>query len=108
MPIWLYSQPKKKHLDSRWTPENHLDSPRVHLEYVGQGKVLNKALKHIQDVMAHTWEPDMPATYTSSLLNFMVFCDQKNILEEDRAQGLVSPPHVLISAEWQEDFSDQC
>ena len=31
---------KKKHLDSRWTPENHLDSGGVHLEYVGQGKVL--------------------------------------------------------------------
>ena len=28
------------HLDSRWTPENHLDSGGVHLEYVGQGKVL--------------------------------------------------------------------
>ena len=40
MPIWLCSQPKKKHLDSRWTPENHLDSGGVHLEYVGQGKVL--------------------------------------------------------------------
>ena len=43
MPIWLCSQPKKKHLDSRWTPENHLDSGGVHLEYVGQGKVLGKA-----------------------------------------------------------------
>ena len=27
-------------LDSRWTLENHLDSGGVHLEYVGQGKVL--------------------------------------------------------------------
>ena len=27
-------------LDSRWTAENHLDSSGVHLEYVGQGKVL--------------------------------------------------------------------
>ena len=42
MPIWLCSQPKKKHLDSRWTPENHLDSGGVHLEYVGQGKVLSR------------------------------------------------------------------
>ena len=29
------------HLDSRWTLENHLDSSGVHLEYVGQGKVLH-------------------------------------------------------------------
>ena len=45
MPIWLCSQPKKMHLDSRWTPENHLDSGGVHLEYVGQGKVLLGLLK---------------------------------------------------------------
>ena len=32
------------HLDSRWTPENHLDSGGVHLEYVGQGKVLAEGL----------------------------------------------------------------
>ena len=44
MPIWLCSQPKKKHLDSRWTPENHLDSGGVHLEYVGQGKVLERRM----------------------------------------------------------------
>ena len=49
MPIWLCSQPKKKHLDSRWTPENHLDSGGVHLEYVGQGKVL-------------TWMPCSPCS----------------------------------------------
>ena len=29
------------HLDSRWTPENYLDSSGVHLEYVGQSKVLH-------------------------------------------------------------------
>ena len=32
---------KKKQLDSRWTLENHLDTGRVHLKYVGQGKVLD-------------------------------------------------------------------
>jgi hypothetical protein len=26
-------------VDSRWTPENYLDSGGVHLEYVGEGKV---------------------------------------------------------------------
>jgi hypothetical protein len=30
----------KIHLDSRWTAENYPDSGRVHLEYVGQSKVL--------------------------------------------------------------------
>ena len=44
MPIWLCSQQKRKHLDSRWTPENHLDSGGVHLEYVGQGKVLENPI----------------------------------------------------------------
>ena len=48
MPIWLYSQSKKKHLDSRWTPENHLDSGGVHLEYVGQGKVLGKEKEEVR------------------------------------------------------------
>jgi len=42
-------------------------------------------LKHIQDVMAHAWELDTHTTYASGLLNFMVFCDQKNIPEKDRA-----------------------
>ena len=40
MSIWLCSQPKKMHLDSRCTLENHLDSGGVHLEDVGQDKVL--------------------------------------------------------------------
>ena len=42
-------------------------------------------LKRIEDVMAHAWELDTHATYTAGLLNFMVFCDQKNIPEGDRA-----------------------
>ena len=42
-------------------------------------------LKQIEDVMAHAWELDMHATYAAGLLNFMVFCDQKNIPEKDRA-----------------------
>jgi len=35
--------------------------------------------------MAHAWELNTHATYATSLLNFMVFCDQKNIPEGDRA-----------------------
>ena len=35
--------------------------------------------------MAHAWELDTHATYASGLLHFMVFCDQKNIPEKDRA-----------------------
>jgi len=35
--------------------------------------------------MAHAWELDTHATYAAGLLNFMVFCDQKNIPEGDRA-----------------------
>jgi len=42
-------------------------------------------LKRIEDVMAHAWELDTHATYATGLLNFMVFCDQKNIPEGDRA-----------------------
>jgi hypothetical protein len=42
-------------------------------------------LKRIEDVMAHAWELDTHATYAAGLLNFMVFCDQKNIPEGDRA-----------------------
>jgi len=45
----------------------------------------DKDLKHIQDVMAHAWELDTHATYASGLLNFMVFCNQKNVPEENRA-----------------------
>ena len=51
MPIWLCSQPKKMHLDSRWTPENHLDSGGVHLEYVGQGKVLVFSLGDVAPII---------------------------------------------------------
>ena len=42
--------------------------------------------------MAHAWEVDTHATYTTGLLNFMVFCDQKNIPEKDRAPA----SHLLI------------
>jgi len=42
-------------------------------------------LKCIEDVMAHAWELDTHTTYAASLLNFMVFCDQKSIPEGDRA-----------------------
>ena len=48
-------------------------------------QVSDKDLKHIQDIMAHAWELDTHTTYASSLLNFMVFCDHKNIPEENRA-----------------------
>ena len=49
-------------------------------------------LKQIKDVMAHAWELDMHATYAAGLLNFMVFCDQKNIPKKDRAPA----SHLLI------------
>lgn len=49
-------------------------------------------LKRIENVIAHAWEPDTHATYASGLLNFIVFCDQKNIPEEDRAPA----SHLLI------------
>ena len=49
-------------------------------------------LKQIEDVMAHAWEVDTHATYTAGLLNFMVFCDQKNIPKKDRAPA----SHLLI------------
>ena len=48
-------------------------------------QVSDEDLKRIQDVMAHAWELDTHVTYTSGLLNFMVFCYQKNIPEKDRA-----------------------
>lgn len=35
--------------------------------------------------MAHAWEVDTRTTYASGLLNYMVFCDKKNIPEKDRA-----------------------
>ncbi|KIK04370.1 hypothetical protein K443DRAFT_93217, partial [Laccaria amethystina LaAM-08-1] len=42
-------------------------------------------LSHIENIMAHAWELDTHATYAAGPLNFMVFCDQKNIPEGDRA-----------------------
>ena len=42
--------------------------------------------------MACAWEVDTHASYGSGLLNFIVFCDKKNIPEADRAP--VS--HVLL------------
>ena len=38
--IWLCPHQKKKYLDSRWTPENHLESGGVQPNYVGQCKDL--------------------------------------------------------------------
>ena len=38
--IWLCPHQKKKYLDSRWTPENHLESSGVQPNYVGQCKDL--------------------------------------------------------------------
>ena len=48
-------------------------------------QVSDEDLKHIKDVMAHAWELDTHTTYTSGPLNYMVFCDQKSVPEEDRA-----------------------
>lgn len=42
--------------------------------------------------MVHAWELDTDTTYAAGLLNFMVFCDQKNIPEKDRAPA----SHLLI------------
>ena len=42
--------------------------------------------------MAHAWEVDTHALYGSGLLNFIVFCDKKNIPEVDRAPA----SHVLL------------
>ena len=62
----------------------HLWRPLVpHTQCTAQ--LSDNDLKHIEDVMAHAWELDTHATYAASLLNFMVFCDQKNIPEGDRA-----------------------
>ena len=35
--------------------------------------------------MVHPWELDTHTTYRSGLLNYMVFCNKKSILEKDRA-----------------------
>ena len=35
--------------------------------------------------MVHMWEADTHTTYALGLLNYMVFCDKKNIPEKDRA-----------------------
>ena len=42
--------------------------------------------------MAHAWEVDTHTTYTSGLLNFVVFCDKKGIPEADR----VPASHILL------------
>ena len=42
--------------------------------------------------MARAWEVDMHATYASGLLNFMVFCDMKEIPEAERAPA----SHILL------------
>ena len=42
--------------------------------------------------MARAWEVDTHASYGSGLLNFIVFCDKKNIPEADRAPA----SHVLL------------
>ena len=39
----------------------------------------------MKDIMVHAWELDTHTTYVARLLNIMVFCDQKNIPEKDRA-----------------------
>ena len=48
-------------------------------------QVSDDDLKRIEAVIAHAWEPDTHTTYASGLLNYMVFCDKKNIPEADRA-----------------------
>ena len=49
-------------------------------------------LKWIEAVMACAWEVDTHASYGSGLLNFMVFCDKKNIPDADRAPA----SHILL------------
>ena len=49
-------------------------------------------LERIEAVMARAWEVDTHATYTSGLLNFMVFCDMRGVPETERAPA----SHVLL------------
>jgi len=55
-------------------------------------QLTDEDLERIEVVMARAWEVDTHTTYASSLLNFIVFCDKKNIPEEDRAPA----SHVLL------------
>ena len=47
-------------------------------------QVSDDDLKCIEAIIAHAWELDTHTTYTSSLLNYMVFCDKKGIPKVDR------------------------
>ena len=49
-------------------------------------------LERIEAVMARAWEDDTHTTYASGLLNFMVFCDMKEIPEVERAPA----GHILL------------
>ena len=55
-------------------------------------QLTDEDLERIEAVMARAWEVDTHTTYASGLLNFIVFCDKKNIPEEDRAPA----SHVLL------------
>ena len=50
--IWLCPHQKKKYLDSRWTPENHLESSGVQPNYVGQCKDLYFIVQFFLKTMA--------------------------------------------------------
>ena len=61
-----------------------LQQPLVpHSSHTSQ--VSNNKFRCIEAVMAHAWEPDTHTTYASGLLNYMVFCNKKDIPESDRA-----------------------
>jgi hypothetical protein len=53
---------------------------------------MDEDLERIETVMACAWEMDTHTSYASGLLNFIVFCDKKNIPEEDRAPA----SHILL------------
>ena len=109
MPIWLCSQPKKMHLDSRWTPENHLDSGGVHLEYVGQGKVLPHPSKHpthngdLLDQMKGVSESPKPRQPRKSVMVEGVE-DEAFIAQRDKPK---SPRHLLVPMDEEDDVAEQ-
>src|ERR1700753_1699824 len=72
----------------RWLPAN----ARKATDSLGRPTTLNQQdLERIESVSLSSFQPATQATYGSGLLAFHVFCDQKNIPEEQRA-----PVDILI------------
>jgi len=54
--------------------------------------------EHIKDLLSNAWQESTKASYTTGLLTYHIFCNQKNVSEEDYAPASTDLIVAFVSA----------